>query len=144
MTWEMYCEEIRPYWLMVTKNYGFTVDDIDWSCPADLEPYAKAHEKEIKEKDNLMWQMGLYVQSAVATAIEHNFAGKKAKSEYLKHPIHEMIEEEELKNNQDRREYKGMTDKEKQKAEWEKAKSYFNMLATRFSKKEKKEGQDKA
>ena len=28
---------------MVTKGYGFTVDDIDWSCPSELEPYAKAH-----------------------------------------------------------------------------------------------------
>lgn len=41
-----------------------------------------------------MWRMGLYVQSAVSTAVEHNLAGKKAKSEYIKKPfLHEDKEE---------------------------------------------------
>lgn len=31
--------------------------------------------------------MGMYALSAVSVAIEHNFAGRKAKSEYIKEPL---------------------------------------------------------
>lgn len=99
---------MRPYWLLVTKGYGFTVDDIDWSCPADLEPYEKAHKLQMIEQDSQMHKMGIYVLSAVSTAIERNFAGKKAKSEYIKEPLlsksfendgltEEEIQEKEIK-----------------------------------------------
>lgn len=97
MTWEVYCEDVRPYWLMVTKGYGFTVNDIDQSCPADLEPYAKAHNKEIMEQDALQYAWyGSYGLSALNVAIEHCFAGKKAKSKYVEKPI---FFEEETKSN---------------------------------------------
>ncbi len=73
---------------MVTKGYGFTVDDIDWSCPADLEPYAKARKVEVMENDRIIHAVcGNYVLSAVSVAVEHCLAGKKAKSEYIKKPI---------------------------------------------------------
>ena len=73
---------------MVTKGYGLTIDNIDWSCPADLEPYAKAHNLEVIEQDNLMWAWwGNYGLSAVSVAIERNFAGQKAKSEYIKNSV---------------------------------------------------------
>lgn len=73
---------------MVTKGYGLTVHDIDWSCPADLEPYAKAHKQETLENDSLMhaW-WGRYGLSAVSVAVEHCLAGKKAKSKYIEKPI---------------------------------------------------------
>lgn len=73
---------------MVTKGYGFTVDDIDWSSPADLEPYAKAHNTEIAEHDSIIhaW-CGNYILSAVSVAIEHCLAGRKAKSKYIEEPI---------------------------------------------------------
>lgn len=73
---------------MVTKGYGFTVDDIDWSCPADLEPYAKAHKMEVMENDSIVHAIcGSYVLSAVSVAVEHCLAGRKAKSEYIKEPV---------------------------------------------------------
>ena len=73
---------------MVTKGYGFTVEDIDWSSPADLEPYGKAHKLEITEKDSIFHAVcGNYVLSAVSVAIEHCLNGQKAKSEYIKEPI---------------------------------------------------------
>lgn len=77
---------------MVTKGYGLTVQDIDESCPADLEPYAEVYKLEEKKADERMWTMGIYVMSAVQTAIEKNLAGRKAKSEYMKEPISYMQE----------------------------------------------------
>ena len=83
---------------MVTKGYGFTVDDIDWSSPADLKPYEKAHKLEMIEQDNLIYTWcGNYIMSAVSVAIEHCLAGKKAKLKYLKEPtLQRAIEDSEL------------------------------------------------
>lgn len=76
---------------MVTKGYGFTVNDIDWSCPSDLEPYAEAHKLELIEKDNYVYSVfGNYAISAVAFAIEHNFA-KNPKSKYTDKLIFDSI-----------------------------------------------------
>lgn len=74
--------------MLATKGYGWSVADIDESCPADLQPYASAYMLERKYRDMEAWmQWGAYGLSAVATAIEHNLAGKKAKSKYVKHPV---------------------------------------------------------
>lgn len=75
---------------MVTKGYGFAVDDIDWSCPADLEPYAKAHKIEMQEKDSGMYFMGAYNKIAFEVVMAHfgaGLAGKKSDAEYPKEPF---------------------------------------------------------
>ena len=72
----------------MTRGYGFTPEAIDWCCPAELEPYAKAHKLEQKEQDTFAWLYGgNYILSAVAVALEHCLAGNKARSEYIKEPI---------------------------------------------------------
>lgn len=86
MTWELYCEKVRPYWLLVTKEFGFMVDDIDWACPADLEPYAKAYRMQLEQQDSQLHIMGIYVLSAVSVAIERNFS-KRAKGKYIEKPL---------------------------------------------------------
>lgn len=73
--------------MLSTKGYGFTPETIDWSSPADMKPYLKAHEEELKEKDYLAWIQGRYTLSAVSVAVEHCLAGRKAKSQYIKEPI---------------------------------------------------------
>lgn len=117
--------------MLATKGYGLSINDIDWSCPADMEPYLKAHEKELKEKDYLAWMQGQYVMSAVACAIERNLA-KHPRGKYIEKSLFELAEEHEYKEKNERPEYKWMTDEEKQKAELERAKSYFDSLAARF------------
>lgn len=117
---------------MVTKGYGFSVEDIDWSCPTDLDPYAKAYKSEKHMQDAEMWRMGLYIQSAVSVAVEHNLVGRKGTSKYIEKPILQDIEEKEYHSKNDRVEYKGMTDEQKQKAELNKAVDYFNSLMARF------------
>lgn len=64
------------------------------SCPKELEPYEKSHRKKLEEQDYLqhMW-WGNYGLSAVSVAVEHCFAGRKAKSKYIEKPILKEIEE---------------------------------------------------
>lgn len=118
--------------MVAAKGYGLTPENIDWSSPADMEPYIKAHNAELKEKDRVAWLSNQYTLSAVLVAIERNLAGRKAKSKYIEKPILEFAEEQEYAKKNDRPEYKGMTAEEKQKSELAKAKSYFNSLMARF------------
>lgn len=78
--------------MVVTKGYGVNVQDINLWCPNDLKPYIAAYKLEQKTVDERMWQMGIYVQSAVGTAVEHCLAGHKARSKYIEEPISETIE----------------------------------------------------
>ena len=56
----------------MTKGYGFSVNDIDWSSPADLEPYARAHKLELQENDSIAYAIcGNYVLSAISVAIDY-------------------------------------------------------------------------
>ena len=80
---------------MVTKGYGFSLHDIDWSCPSDLDPYAKAYSMERKEKDSLVhaW-VGSYGINAFMVALDKCLNGRKSSLEYMKEPIISKIEEE--------------------------------------------------
>lgn len=79
-------------WLLYTKGYGFTVKDIDSSCPADLEPYAEAYKLEMKQRDTEMWSwFGNYGISAFGVAIDHCLHGDKARATYVEKPISEKI-----------------------------------------------------
>lgn len=63
------------------------------SCPKELEPYDKAHEKKIRERD--YWQhawWGNYGISALTFSIEHCLAGRKARTKYADKPIFQEIE----------------------------------------------------
>ena len=55
--------------------------------PKKLEPYVKAYKLQCKHEDEAQWRLGMYILNATSVAIEHNLAGKKAKSEYRKEPI---------------------------------------------------------
>lgn len=73
---------------MVTKGYGITIDDIDWSCPADLEPYNQAYNMQLEALDRYAHAFcGVYIENAVAVAVERCLAGKKARLDYIKDPL---------------------------------------------------------
>lgn len=96
---------------MVTKGYGFSVNDIDWSSPSDLIPYEKAYKLEVKQKDSLMHSWwGNYGISALTVAIDHCMNGEKAKSKYIK----ESISSKEFEND-------GLTEEEIYEKELRKA-----------------------
>lgn len=89
--------DILPYYLYVTKGYGMTVDDINWSCPADLSVYERAKKVELEKIDLYIYSVcGTYIGSAVSTAIEHNLAGKKARSKYVDETLFSKIYENML------------------------------------------------
>lgn len=99
--------------------------------PHIIKLLIKGYEEKIKEQDYMAWIQGQYTLSAVMNAIERSFA-KHARGKYVEKPILELMEEKEYEKKNDRPEYKGMTEKEKQKAELERAKIYFNSLMARF------------
>ena len=67
-----------------------TVEDIDWSCPTDLEPYAKARNLEIREIDAFLHSAGAYNKIAYEVVMAHfgaGLAGKKSDAKYVEHPF---------------------------------------------------------
>lgn len=75
---------------MVTKGYGLKPHDIDWSCPADLEPYSKEYQLEERKIDERLYSAGLYNKIAQEVVMAHfgaGLAGKKSKAEYPKEPF---------------------------------------------------------
>lgn len=103
--------------------------------PKKLKAFYKAHEIRAKIEDEKMWMMGLYVASALDSTVCNAFLWRKKGEKghlYEEKPLLQKQEETEIAKKNDRPEYKGMTDEEKQKAELEKAKNYFNSLIARF------------
>lgn len=100
---------------MMTKGYGLTVEDIDKSCPAELEPYEKAYHMAEKENDSKIYAwVGTYIRSALCFAIDHCLNGKKASTEYLKAPL---MEDEEDRVRRLRNEF--VKERLKAKQEWD-------------------------
>lgn len=71
--------------MYITKGYGFTVDDIDMSCPSDMDAYAKAKIYEENQSDIRNWQMGAYMCHAISLI---------GKGKYPKEPMFQLKEEE--------------------------------------------------
>lgn len=89
---------------MVTKGYGFTVEDIDWSCPADLEPYSKSYKLKIQEKDMLNWIQGQYFALALDATVCNSWLWRKkgAKSHtYIEKPILQTTKEKQSKKTRE-------------------------------------------
>ena len=85
-----------PHYLSI----GLSYKEFMHSTPKVLKAYDKAHFNKIELIDSLAWQFcGNYVLSAVAVAVEHCLAGRKARSEYVKEPSLTdcMLTEEEKK-----------------------------------------------
>ena len=78
---------------MVTKGYGFSVDDIDWSSPSDLEPYGKAKQIEENAKDIGRWQLGQYISVAIGSSFSKN-------CKYPEKPMFQMKDEVDLSDKE--------------------------------------------
>lgn len=79
----MYEKEIIPNCIAI----GISYKEFWHMNPKIIECYIAGHTLKKKEQDIMNWYLGQYVLSAVATALDNGFNGKKAKSEYIKEPI---------------------------------------------------------
>ena len=96
------------------------------SCPKELEPYNRAHRKQIEEQDELqyLWWAN-YGISAFMVAIDRCFNGQNAKREFTKETVTSIIyenyglTEEEIK---ERELEKFFADNAKMRADWKRKK----------------------
>lgn len=63
--------------------------------PHIINLLVKGHQEKIKEQDYLAWLFNHYTLSSVSVAVEHNLAGRKARSKYIEKPL---LQENEKKN----------------------------------------------
>lgn len=70
---------------------GISLEEFKHMTPKELGYCVKGERIKQKIKDEEMWRMGLYVQSAVSVAVEHNLAGRKAKSKYIEKPFLQSV-----------------------------------------------------
>lgn len=113
-------------WFPYANAIGVSWQEFWGMNPHIINLIVKGRKEKIKQQDYLAWLFNQYTLSAVSVAVEHNFAGKKAKQKYVEKPFMISMEEKEYEKKCDRPEYKGMTDKQKEKAELERAKEFFN------------------
>ena len=78
---------------------GCTKDEVMEHCPFELDYVFEAQKIRKKLDDQSNWELGMYIESAVATAVEHNLAGRKARSEYVKEPFVRKIEREQAEQD---------------------------------------------
>ena len=61
--------------------------------PRVFPSFYKAHKLIEKRRDEELWRMGLYNNSAVSVAVEHCLAGRKAHSKYVEKPFLQQADE---------------------------------------------------
>lgn len=95
-------QEILPTYLAM----GVSMDVFMDSTPEELKPYKLAYEIRQRSRDTEMYNMGIYVLSAVQTAVQNSLYGKKANAQYLKEPLLANVEsqDKELSEEQKKKE----------------------------------------
>ena len=97
------------------------------STPEELKPYQIAYDMRLKARDSEMYNMGIYVLSAVQTAMQNSLYGKKSQAEYLKEPLLSNLEKKEQE----------LTEEQK-KNEREKLLMTLQLMQTNFERNRKK------
>lgn len=68
------------------------MEEFKHMTPKELGYCVKGHQERIKEQDYLAWLFNQYTLSAVSVAVEHNLAGRKARSKYIEKPLLQEVE----------------------------------------------------
>lgn len=90
-------------------SIGMTYDFFMHHPPKVFPSFYKAYRLMEKKRDEEAWRMGIYNQNAVAVAVEHCLAGRKAQSKYFEKP---MLMQAEISK---RAEAEQLTEEEKMK-----------------------------
>lgn len=95
-------------WFPKANAIGVSWHEFWGMNPRIIKLLIKGHEEKIKEKDYFAWLFNQYTLSAVSVAVEHNLAGRKAKSKYIEKPIMQEIAEKQAES-------KPLTEEDKKK-----------------------------
>ena len=69
-------------------------EELFWTLnPRRIQPYLEADKLVQEKRDAEMWRMGIYVQNAVAVAIDKVLNGRKSTLEYMDKPLLEKYKE---------------------------------------------------
>lgn len=85
-------------WFPKANAIGVSWQDFWGMNPHIINLLLKGHKEKIKEQDYMAWLSNQYTLSAVSVAVEHCFAGRKAKSKYIEKPIMQEISEKQAEN----------------------------------------------
>ena len=86
-------------------SIGMTADEFWYASPLLATAYRESHKLKQRMRNEYAWLQGLYVFSAVNTAVGNTFGGKGAKRlEYFKQPIDIGLETESEKETKAQRE----------------------------------------
>lgn len=89
---------IEKTWLPQALAIGVSYHEF-WSMnPHIIQNLMEGHRMKQRMQDEQMWLMGMYIQSAVSVAVEHNLQGRKAKSKYIEKPFLQQDGSEDMKN----------------------------------------------
>ena len=85
----MIYDHILPFALSIGMTYDFFMHN----PPRVFPSFYKAYKLIEKKRDEELWRAGLYNHRAVAVAVEHCLAGRKAQSKYVEKPFLQQAEE---------------------------------------------------
>lgn len=80
-------------WFPLANAMGVSWEEFWRTNPYILKLIYKGHKEKIKEQDYMAWLSNQYTLSATSVAVEHNLAGRKARSKYIKKPLLQELEE---------------------------------------------------
>ena len=85
----------KPTKRQMDLSIGVPMRTIYFSSPNALNPYVDAYRRRKQSADNDMWTMGIYVQSAVFTAVAGALNGRKSRAKYISEPLSTTAEKRE-------------------------------------------------
>lgn len=69
-------------------------EELFWTLsPSRLYPHIEADKRKQEKRDLEMWRMGIYIQNAVAVAIDKILNGRKSMLEYMDKPLLAQVKE---------------------------------------------------
>ena len=85
-------------------SIGMTADEFWYASPLLAKAYREAHKLKRRQRNEYAWLQGLYVFSAVSTAVANAMGTKGKKPEYIKQPVDLGLETDAEKASRAQRE----------------------------------------
>lgn len=127
--------------MFITKGYGFSITDIDNSCPKEIEYYEKAYKQEIEQYDLRAWIAGQYTYVAFGSVLSQAFSSKnyrndKKSNSYPEKPFMQQAETHEMTKE----EFDALSQEERDRVFMQMIENSFANTLDSFKKKKESEG----